>query len=161
MSISGIVGLAGTNLREVSTVPLFPLGMEYALDGVIYKYVQGLASGATALKTAYFLDAAGRLAAAATIALSTTPKQLVVTGFVSIPQDRFGWVIAGGSRPFNILVTGGSTANAAVFTSATAGTVSTDTAGAVRIQGLIVATSGGASNSTFVSVNGGAMFVNP
>lgn len=135
--------VVNADLDGVSTTALFKLGTRtFGNDGTEWMYV--LASGAIAAYDAVGIDEAFT-AAALTKAMADADFRVGVAQS-AFANAEYGWVaLAGAGSNFKVNVLASCVADAALYTSATAGKLDDDATSQTAINGIVV-----------VSTNGGA-----
>lgn len=155
------IGLEGIALNQTQTVtsatpeypgPTFSLGQKaIAVDDAEYVFV--LAASTVTLGQVGYLDTSWNFTPLTTTNAAGVSGQLVaVASQVGIPSGSYGWVQTKGLCPA-ILGAASTTANAQLYTSATAGQITSTSSGNVALNGIILTTAvGGGGAATAVGL---------
>lgn len=158
------IGVEGVNLAQTqspsSTTPEYPgpsfsLGQKViAVDGS--EYIFALAPSTVTLGQVGYLDTSWNFTPLTSTNAAGVSGQLVaVASQVGIPATNYGWVQTKGLCPA-ILGAASTGANAQLYTSATAGQITTTSGGNVALNGIILTTAvGGGGAATAVGLLNG------
>jgi hypothetical protein len=146
--LAGIAGLesdavANSDLTATATVAQFPLGQEVLVGATKFKYVKAT-GGAKVAGAVYAMNKDYDLTSAYTTTIGASVVKLGVPQ-IAIAENSFAWVAVQGVM--NVSVLASAAAGAALYSTATAGSLDDASSSVKLVPGLTLTTSNGGATA--------------